>query len=565
MTPLGAVVPCLHALARGESGRRLGALYSAEILGGIAAGPLVHLCALPRLGINGTLALFAVSVSSLAAIAAWRVGARRVAVVLAVLGITLGGLATQRAAPALFSPKLTDPALTVRSFREDEHFSVAVVDDGVLGERTLLTDQFRAAGNGPEYRYMRALGHLPVLLHPAPERVAVLALGTGTTLGAVSLHEEVRAIDVLEISSAVVAAAPLFDDLQRGALRQSARVRVIVEDGRRTLDRSVGRYDVVTMEPLLPDSPFGVYLYTPEFYDVARRALRPGGVFCQWIPPHAVPPETLDALLAAFGCAFPEGRVWLFGTQLLLTGTDTEPRIQSERLRAIGAECRAALKELGLDTMDGVASRHVAALKAWEQGSRPLSDDDPWIAWRAKSSGSTVLGWLPANLERLQQRGSSLSWGDPARDAALVALREARIAYGWAELGARRGESSQEAPRERALEALAALDLAAAQDPEVLTFREELDFIASLRRGVSALGKGDADTAARELVKAAALRPQRGDAHAYAAAALHASGDLRAARSAAQTAVQICPQIARTTAGLRAVQLGLPMEWLAPR
>ena len=565
MAPLGAVVPCLHALGEGESGRRLGDLYAAEVAGGLAAGPLVHAFVLPHFGIRGTIALLVVLGAALACVVAWRAGARRAVALLALFGALLGALAASRVPPALFSPKLTDPVLTVRSFREDEHFSVAVVDDGILGERTLLTDQFRAAGNGPDYRYMRALGHLPVLLHPEPERVAVLALGTGTTLGAVSLHDEVRSIDVLEISSAVVAAAPLFDDLQRGALGDHARVRVIIDDGRRTLAGAEARYDVLTMEPLLPDSPFGVYLYTPEFYEVARRALRPGGVYCQWIPPHAVPPETLDALLAAFGRSFPDTRVWLFGTQLLLTGTEGEPRVREERLRALGANCRASLVQLGLDTTDGIASRHVASLAAWEGGTRALLDDDPWIAWRAKASGTAVLAWLPANLERLQQQGSRLSWGDPARDSALVVLREARIAHGWAELAARRGESSPEAPRERALEALAALDPAGRRDPEVLAFREELEFTASLRRGVAALGSGDVATAVREVVTAAELRPERGDVHAYAAAALHAAGDLRAARSAAQKALQSCPQIARTPAGARAMQLGLPADWLAAR
>ena len=562
--PLGAVLPVLHARARGESGRRLGDLLQAEILGALIAGPLLHGFCVAHLGISGTLALLCLVGGALAA--AW---AARERDWLAALGAgvacaALAWSAAESTAPALTSPKLVDPALTLRSFREDEHYSVAVVDDGVLGERTLLTDQFRAAGNGPDYRYMRALGHLPVLLHPRPRHVAVLALGTGTTLGAVFLHAEVERIDVLEISRAVVEAAPLFRDLNRGALEDtSGRVEVLVDDGRRTLARHPGRYDVITMEPLLPDSPFGVYLYTPEFYAVARAALAPGGSLCQWIPPHALEPDSYRALLRAFAASFPDARAWLFGTQLLLIGSERAPELAAGRLLGWTPELRAALEALGLDTAGGIAARHVAALDRWPAVERELSDWDPWIAWRSKPQGLAVLGWLALNLEQLEAHASSLSWGEAGHNHALVSLREARRAQAWGELELRRGELDAALARERALAPLKLVDRRWRGDPELLSFRDEVAFLHGLRSGVSALSRGDARAALASLLSAAEARPLRADAHAYVAAALYRDGNEAAANAAAQRARELCPRIARTPQGERAVALGLPLELLA--
>lgn len=563
MAPLGAVIPLLHARSRGESGRRLGDLLRAEVVGALLAGWLLHALLVPELGISGALAVLCALGGVLAA--AWALRERDVRAAGAAL--VLAGLCTASAAgseaPALSSPKLVDPALTVRSFREDEHFSVAVVDDGVLGERTLLTDQFRAAGNGPDYRYMRALGHLPVLLHPKPQRVAVLALGTGTTLGAVFLHDDVERIDVLEISSAVVEAAPLFRDLNRGAFeRGSERVEVIVDDGRRTLARQRARYDVITMEPLLPDSPFGVYLYTPEFYAVARSALKPDGILCQWIPPHALEPDSFDALLGAFSASFPDARAWLFGTQVLLTGSVRAPELAADRLAGLGLEARAELESLGLDTPAGIASRHVAALGAWPEAARLLRDWDPWIAWRRKPEGLAVLGWLPVNLEHLEAHAASVPWGEPSRDRALASLREARRAQAWGELELRRGELDGALARARALAPLEAVERRWRDEPELRAFREEVVFLHGMRAGVSALARGDATDALANLVRAAEVRPLRADAHAYVAAALQAGGNEAAAAAAARRARELCPRIAQTPQGERARSLGLPAELL---
>jgi spermidine synthase len=561
LAPLGGVLPLVYRGAAGEGGRRLGSLLACEIPGAIVIAPAMHAFVLPSVGVSGVCAVCSGLGALCCASFAVQRGSRGAAVVATVVCAALAALAGVAPPAALRSPRWNDAALTVRAFQEDREFAVAVVDDGLQGERTLLTDQFRAAGTGRDYQYMRALGHLPVLLHRAPERVAVLALGTGTTLGSVSLHSEVAHIEVLEISAAVVRMAPWFAEVNRGALAGAdARVNVVIDDGRRTLARRAGRFDVITMEPLLPDSPFGVYLYTPEFYAVARAALAPRGILCQWVPPHALEPEVFDAVVAAFSRSFEHTQAWLFGTQLILVASEHAIELEPARWTSLEGVLAAELTQLGFDDYGGVRARFVGALSR-RSVSRPLTDLDPWIAWRHKPADARSLSWLPRNLEQVASWSTPPPWpplsdADEARRDAARTLREARIAAAWSEVELRAGRLDAPVAHDRALAALEPLAPAQRGEREVAAFVENIEYLARLRSGVARLAAGDARAALADLVRAAELRGERAEVHAYVAAALEVTGREPAARAAWSKARELCPGLERTPAGIRARALG---------
>ena len=551
--PLGAFPAVLHRTLAGDGGERLGALYLHESWGALLGLPLLHAFVLPRFGLEGLLAV-ATPVGIVLALGFAR-ASKALALASSVLALAAGAFVIVNGPPALSSPPLAQPALKLLSFREDRDFAVSVVDDGMLGERTLLTDGFRAAGTSRDYLYMQVLGHLPLILHPNPERVAVLALGTGTTLGAVAQHREVKQIDVLEISRAVVEAAPLFEAKNHGVLNPGAtdpRVQVQLGDGRRTLANHPASYDVITMEPLLPDSPFGVYLYTQEFYAIARRALRPGGLLCQWVPPHALEPQTFEAVLRAFADSFPWSGVWVFGTQVILVGGTEIPELSPGRFDP-------ALAALGLDTPPALEARCVGTRVPQSDAHTRLTDDEPWILYLPRRSGVVLLGDLPRNLGTLRS-SASLPWhvDSPLVDG-LHALRHARELFAIEE--ARMRGLDLPAQAGAAAELARARDLAPL-DPEVQAFVEEREFLDVLRRGVSALASDPAG-ALPDLVRAAELRGERADVHLYLALALEKTGS-SAAPKALAAALARCPRIALTREGLRARQLGLSdASWAA--
>ena len=113
----------------------------------------------------------------------------------------------------------------------------SLITNGVAMSATVL----------PVRRYMALEGHLPVLLAPAPSRVAVICVGTGITLGAVASHPGVLAIDAVELSEGVVRALPRFA-AENGEPWKDPRVRIVREDGRHFLEASSDRYDAITLE-----------------------------------------------------------------------------------------------------------------------------------------------------------------------------------------------------------------------------------------------------------------------------------------------------------------------------
>jgi spermidine synthase len=578
LVPLGAVVPLLYRSAQGESGARLGGLLLHEVWGALLGVPLVHWLLLPSLGAGGAVA----ALGLLSIPAAWALpgGGRRRLVLGSALSLGVAVLVLRAPEPARSTPVLSKPEFQVLSFAEDEHFAVTVINDGLRGERTLLTDDFRATAVGEDYLYMRVLGHLPLLLHPKPARVGVLAFGTGTTAGAVAKHPQVERIDVLELSRAVLDAAHHFHDVNGGVL-EDPRTRVHLGDGRRTLGLFEAEFDVLTMEPLLPDSPFAVHLYTPGFYARVRRSLAPGGLLCQWVPPHALEPATFNGVVDAFSRSFPWSGVFLFGTQVILIGGDQVPALDPARFPGGGPDTprsedlRTALAALGLDTPAGVLSRFVTTGAVWPRSPRPLEDGDPWVIFRPRRRGIELLGDLPLNLAKLREyeQDPPGAWALVTGPGGLRRLGQVRQLHRALEAWHRQDYELRRAatPLGRRPAALAPTpdlghlevyraELASSEDPEVVLFERMVAFQRAYQSGYQALVRGDPGAAFASFGIAGKLRPLRADVHLHAALAAYQAGDRDLARRLAREAFNLCPGLLETRAGQRVVQLGFPVD-----
>lgn len=147
--------------------------------------------------------------------------------------------------------------------------------------------------------------HLPLLLHGHARSVGVLGLATGSTVGGAVLHPDVERIVAAELSPLVARfASEHFGLFNRQALLDP-RVQVVVEDARLMVRDRPAAFDVVIGDLFLPWRTGEGRLFSREHFESVRRSLRPGGVYCQWLPLFQLTRPQVDVILRTLQQEFP--------------------------------------------------------------------------------------------------------------------------------------------------------------------------------------------------------------------------------------------------------------------
>ena len=309
---LGAAWPLLLAAATPrleDGGRRVGVLGLANSFGAAAGAAAVGFLVLPALGFGRTLVLMIgghLALASLATVSRsrWRRSTATAALLATVLALALPPFGR------VLVPSLDAGGGRLVEYHESPAGTVAVVERD-HGARVAYVDNNAVIGTSYEaLKIVRMLGLVPTLVHPDPDRVLVIGFGAGVTTAIVAASPDVELVDVAEIVPAVVDVAEYFAAVNHHAQRHP-KVQIQPNDGRNHLLITEQPYDVITCDPvhpLLGSAP----LYSADFFRLCRRRLAPGGIMCQYLPLHRMPPQAFARAIASFRAAFPQCRV-LFG------------------------------------------------------------------------------------------------------------------------------------------------------------------------------------------------------------------------------------------------------------
>jgi spermidine synthase len=295
---MGATFSHLAQGARGpEEG--LGRALGVNTLGASLAPALFGVICLPVLGAKVTLIIVASGYFLLAL--PWR-STRRWPVLIPFCLIAV----------LLFSPeslRLVDlpPEGKIVAHREGVMVAVTVVQDG--RERYLKVNNHFVMGGTASYFSDARQALIPLLLHPHPEKALFLGLGTGTTFDAAALYPGLQA-DGVELVPEIVPLLPLF---RRAALplQGDKRLRTFVADARRFVSATDATYDVIVADLFHPARDGAGSLYTVEHFRAIRSRLKPGGLFCQWLPLYQLDLPVLKTIIRTFLYVFPEGEAFL--------------------------------------------------------------------------------------------------------------------------------------------------------------------------------------------------------------------------------------------------------------
>lgn len=352
---LGAALPMSMGIisrSLGQAGRDVGGIYLVNTLGSIAGSVLTGFLLIPLVGTQNTLlaglvanlALVGVGVAAFA-------GTRR----LRVLGSTVVLLS---AAVALSQPRW--PAEVFDSglgYRLDELHADSPLELSKALHRypnrllsraegrnaTITVRQFRRgvtllvngkpdASTSADMHTQVVLGIVAAAAHPAPRDVAVVGWGSGVTTYTITFFPEVRRVDTVEIEPEVLAASRFFHRVN-GEAEQRPRVHVVFDDARSFFLTTSQTYDLVVSEPSNPWMAGTSALFSQDYYQLAKRRLREGGVFGQWLQLYRMDSSSIALILRTVSASFADVQVWASDPyNVILLGSDRPIRVTRARV-----------------------------------------------------------------------------------------------------------------------------------------------------------------------------------------------------------------------------------------
>ena len=293
---LGFLTPMLvDRRSAGDPGRA-GTAYAINVLGCILGPLLAGFLLLPYLSERWSLIVLSLPwiIFGLRALRPSQ-GVTRFASAAAYVLVPLAGV-------LIFTSKGYDESYPQRQVLRDSTATVIATGDGM--DKQLLVNGYGMTSLTPITKMM---AHLPLAFLDRPPQDALdICFGMGTTFRSL-LSWKIHATAVELVPSVPQMFSYFHND---GAeLLRSPLGHVVIDDGRRYLERTTQQYDLITIDPPPPVEAAGSsMLYSEEFYAAARKRLRPGGILAQWLPEGDS--EDFAAVARALRNSFPYVRVF---------------------------------------------------------------------------------------------------------------------------------------------------------------------------------------------------------------------------------------------------------------
>ncbi|WP_425614817.1 fused MFS/spermidine synthase [Anatilimnocola sp. NA78] len=356
ITALGMILPIAWRAIepRQASESQVAGLTAVSTIAG-ACGSLAASFALPLLGLWGSFGLLIAVYLLLAAAILIALGEKWLQISIGVIAV----VAIEFNWHSMSTVKTLEPGEQLLQRWESAYGWIdAIEQTSRRGGSSRTTQQNLHYGFGDSHTSVQRdyrQGHLPLLLQGHAQDVAFLGMGTGQTAAAAIPHEELKSIVVVELIPEAVQAARYLSETNRG-LVDHPRVEIQVNDARRFLSGSGRQFDVIVSDLFVPWESHTGYLYTVEHYRAAKKSLRPGGLFCQWLALYQMGPAEFEAIANSFASVFPNTTLWW-----------VRPNPNSPVLGLIGTE-------------QPIPYLQTAAAKGWLEHNPHTGEHDPLLA-----------------------------------------------------------------------------------------------------------------------------------------------------------------------------------------
>ncbi len=312
-----------------DTGRAVGAVYAANTVGAIVGALAVSMILIPTVGTQWSQRIL-MAIAAIAGVlmlafrlrGSLRAPGRRMPVIArlsAIAAVPIAAAVLALGVPSVpgelfaWGRKIMAPEFEVKMLYVGEGMNASIaVSERENGVRSFHVSGKTEATTDPiDMRLQRMLGHWSALLHEKPRSVLVVGFGAGVTAGSFVTYPEIERMVICEIEPLIPRVISNYFSKENYDVLNDPRVEVVYDDARHYVLTSKEKFDIITTDPIHPWVKGAAALYTREFFELAKRHLKPGGVVTQWVPLYETTPEAVKSELATFFSVFPDGIAWI--------------------------------------------------------------------------------------------------------------------------------------------------------------------------------------------------------------------------------------------------------------
>jgi len=268
------------------------------------------------------------------------------------------------------------------------------------------------------------LAHLPMFARPDSEDIFVLGLASGISCsGFLAYH--IKQLTVADNCEPVTRAVDFFGPWNRG-VKTNPVTRLRIEDARTVLKLEPKAYDVIMSEPSNPWFASIGSVFSREFYELAAKRLKPGGIMVQWFHIYEMHDGIVEMVLRTFNSVFPVMEIWDTNEgDIILLGSDRPWNMTIESLRQsyTNEKVRKDMESIGLNTPEALLARLFASQRTAPciAGPGPIQTDGfPVLEYEAPVA--FFVGTKATGILRFDERTWQGGFASEERRRALTGL-----------------------------------------------------------------------------------------------------------------------------------------------
>jgi len=269
-------------------------------------------------------------------------------------------------------------------YKEISEFqAIVVLEHKILGKVLLIGDKEEdltiQLSEKDEAYYHEAVVHPVMAMHPNPKNILIIGGGDGGTAREVLKHNPDK-VTLVDIDKKVIEICKKYIPIDNGAL-DDLRVKVIIEDGKKFIEETNEKFDVVIVDLTDPEEPSKL-LFTKEFYQEIKKHLTENGTVSGQASDPLVDPQVLGRIHAALKEVFTNIIAYgnyvpsYFVEEVYCISTDSEIKDISQVLKERKIKLDVFTPEQ-LENMLKLPSKMVREILAKEW--KPSTIDDPVV------------------------------------------------------------------------------------------------------------------------------------------------------------------------------------------